>query len=73
LLGLRLVWWGLAGGGLGLNGGLVGDAAQGGRLGDPWEGGRRLLVLELGDRAGQGGEHPALARAGVHAHGQEQT
>jgi hypothetical protein len=73
LLGLRLVWWGLAGGGLGLNGGLVGDAAQGGRLGDPWEGGRRLLVLELGDRAGQGGEHPTLARAGVHAHGQEQT
>jgi hypothetical protein len=40
---------GLASGGLGGRGGLVGDAAQGGGFGDRGQGGGGLLALELRD------------------------
>jgi hypothetical protein len=63
----------LAGGGLGVGGGLVGDAAQGGGLGDPGQGVGRLGAFEVGDRAGEGGEDAALTSPGVHAHGHEQA
>ena len=37
------------------------------------QGGGGLLAFEVGHRAGQGGEHAALAGPGVHAHGHEQA
>jgi hypothetical protein len=64
---------GLAGGGLGGGGGLVGDPAQDRGLGDARQGGGGLLAFEVGHRPGHGGEHPALAGSGVHPHGHEQT
>jgi hypothetical protein len=75
-LGLGLlgpVVGGLGGGGLGVGGGLLGDAAQGGGLGDAREGGGGLLAFEVGQRAGDGGEHAALSGAGVHPDGDEQA
>jgi hypothetical protein len=70
---LLLVDGGLAGGGLGGRGGLVGDAPQGGGLGDRGQCGGGLLALELRDGLGEGGEDAALAGPGVHAHSHEQT
>jgi hypothetical protein len=63
----------LSGGGLSVGGGLVGDAPQGDGLGDRREGGGGLLAFELRDWPGEGGEHAALAGAGVHANGHEQA
>jgi hypothetical protein len=70
---LLLVDGSLAGGGLGVGGSLLSDAAQSGGLGDRREGGGGLLAFEVGHRSGQGGEHAALAGAGIHAHGHEQA
>jgi hypothetical protein len=52
---------------------LVGDAPQGDGLGDGREGGGGLLAFEVGQRPGEGGEHAALAGAGVHAHCDEEA
>jgi hypothetical protein len=68
-----LVGGGFAGGGLGVGGGLVGDAPQGQGFGDGREGGGGLVAFEVCDGVGEGGEDAALAGPGVHADGHEQA